>query len=73
MNKEGILKLLKGIEWSGRKREDFGHGDYSTVWTCPYCHAVNYWDDERYPKARHLDNCELNNLIIELSNDSSVK
>lgn len=39
---KGTLKTLLELEWSGQSREDFGHGDYSTVPCCPSCGALGW-------------------------------
>jgi hypothetical protein len=63
------LKLLKKLEWSATKMNDFGHNDYSPVPCCPECGAVN-WSGTRppYPHLHegHKPGCELGAAILEL-------
>ena len=56
-----ILKLLKMLEWSGRSREDFGHGDYDAVPCCPICGALGWKEFGGYEHMHkgHKPNCEL--------------
>ncbi len=65
MSQAKILKALKRLEWSGRGREDFGHGDYSFAPCCPSCGAVNWGEYGGYGHMHkgHMPKCELKAVI----------
>jgi hypothetical protein len=64
--------LLRKLEWSGKRKEDFGHGDYSTVPCCPMCGAIG-WSE--YPPYEHMHkghkaDCSLDTVIREMEADN---
>lgn len=70
--KMSTLQVLKKLEWSGKRREDFGHNDYSTVPCCPMCGAINwrgYMDCYAHMHRGHKSDCPLEQTIKKEESD----